>query len=226
MKQLFIFVLFLSVCYVSPAQKKLNKEPVLNKLEDFFRFENVKQLNSHFGSKNVYTESTFYGDPNKGGKYCLVSQVNFGTPFSVLVIWNGDGTQLLEVQTSAYFYDFESKKIKLIPNKWKTTQGVHAGMNLSQLVKVNWFTLSFQPHQENQAFGLILKGFGWLKNDLKVSFSTQKLIYVYTLDLKRINDFFPQIPTTILKSNSKIIRKWDPMLELVTIYRDGLKPEN
>ncbi len=152
--------------------------------------------------------------------------MNFGTPLSVLVIWNGDGTQLCEVQTSVYFYDFESKKIKMIPNKWKTSQGVHAGMYLSQLVKVNWFTLSFQTHQEDQAYGLILNGFGWLKNDIKLPFSPQKLIYIYTLDLKRINDFFPQIPTAILKSSSKIIRKWNPMLELVTVYREGLKPEN
>jgi len=226
MKQLFIsFLLLFTIC-ACPARIRSNQKLVLNKLEDFFRFKDVGQLTSFFGAKNVYTENTFYGDPNKGGKSYLVSQVNFGTPFSVLAIWNRDGTQLCEVKTSAYFSDADSKKIKMIPNKWNTKQGVHAGMYLSQLVKVNWFTLSFQAHQENQTYGLVMNGFGWLKNEIKVPFSAQKLIYIYTLDLKRINDFFPQVPTTILKSNSKIIRKWNPMLELVSIYREGMKPEN
>jgi hypothetical protein len=225
MKQLIIFVLILFVIIITPVHARSSRMPVLNRLEDFFRFESVEQLTSYFGAKNVFTESAYYDDPNLGGKPFLVSQVNFGTPFSVLVVWNNEGNQLCEVQTSAYYYDEQNKKLILIQNKWKTYQGIHAGMNLSQLVVVNWFALTFRIHKDGLDNGVILHSFGWLKDESRVPFSTQKLEYTYTLDLKRIKEFFPELPAATLKSNNKLVRKWNPMLELVTIYREGLKPD-
>ena len=226
MKQLITFVLVLFVIFAIPVYAGSSRKPVLNTLEDFFRFESVEQLTSYFGAKNVFTESTYFDDPNLGGKPYLVSQVNFGTPFSVLIVWNKEGNQLCEVQTSAYFYDEFNKKIMLIPNNWRTCQGIQAGMNLSHLIAVNWFALTFRIHKEGLDNGVILHSFGWLKNESKVSFSTQKLGYIYRLDLKRIKEFFPELSVSTLKSNNKLVRKWNPMLELVTIYKEGLKPDN
>ena len=227
MKKLILFILFLLVACISTVQAKSNQKPVLNKLEDFFNFENVEQLTQYFGSGNVFTESTYYGDPSNGGKPYLVSQVNFGTPHSVLLIWNREGNLLCEVQTSTYFYDFERNRIKLIPNQWKTRQGIHAGMHLSDLVSMSWFPMKLKiklVQGDSTSVDLIIHN-GWIRNDRKEIVSDKKLIYIYTLNLKRIHNFIPKVSITILKSNSEIIRKWNPMLELVTIYREGLKPD-
>ena len=227
MKKLILFILFLLVACISTVQAKSNQKPVLNKLEDFFSFENVEQLTQYFGSDNVFTESTYYGDPNNGGKPYLVSQVNFGTPHSVLLIWNREGNLLCEVQTSTYFYDFESNRIILIPNQWKTRQGIHAGMHLSDLVSMSWFPMKLKIKLvpgDSTSVDLIIHN-GRIRNNRKEIFSDKKLIYIYTLNLKRIHNFLPKVSITILKSNSEIIRKWNPMFELVTIYREGLKPD-
>ena len=227
MKKLILFILFLLVACISTVQAKSNQKPVLNKLEDFFNFENVEQLTQYFGSDNVFTESTYYGDPSNGGKPYLISEVNFGTPHSVLLIWNREGNLLCEVQTSTYFYDFESNKIILIPNQWKTRQGIHAGMHLSDLVSMSWFPMKLKiklVQGDSTSVDLIIHN-GWIRNDRKEIVSDKKLIYIYTLNLKRIHNFLPKVSITILKSNSEIIRKWNPMLELVTIYREGLKPD-
>jgi hypothetical protein len=228
MKQLIICVLFLAAFCICPAQKKTTQKPALNKLEDFFQFENVEQLTSYFGTRNVFTESVYYSDPNEGGKFNLVSEVNFGTPRAVLLIWNSEGTQLFEVRTNIYFYDFDSKKIKMIPNKWKTKQGIYAGMHLSQLVAINWLPVSFNVQHEigDSTHGDLLINYGWIRKEIKVPFSIQRLFYNYTLDLKQLDVFFPQLSTPTLKSNNMIVRKWNPRLEMVTIYREGLKPEN
>ena len=224
MKKLIIIVLFLNCLLL---QAKSNHRPVLNILEDFFRFENVEQLTLYFGAKNVFTESSYFGDPNQGGKSYLVSQVNFGTSKSVLLIWNIEGNQLCEIKTNVYFYDFDSKELKLIPNRWKTGQGIFAGMRLSQLVEINRFPMgvNFQNEPGETTYGNLLIHFGWIKNEMDVPYSVQKLVYVYTLDLKRIHKFFPQIPSGTLKSNNKILKKLNPMIEMLTIYREGLKPE-
>ncbi|MDP4240109.1 MAG: hypothetical protein Q8904_11635 [Bacteroidota bacterium] len=228
MKQLIICVLFLAAFCICPAQKVINQQPVLNKLEDFFQFENVEQLTSYFGTKNVFTESVYYSDPNEGGKSNLVSEVNFGTPRAVLLIWNSEGTKMLEVRTNIYFYDFDSKKTELIPNKWKTKQGIFAGMHLSQLVAINWWPLSFNVQHEtgDSIHGDLLINSGWIRKEIKVPFSIPRLIYNYTLDLRQLNVFFPQLSTSTLKSNNKMVRKWNPLLEMVTIYREDLRPEN
>ena len=94
MKQPVLLVLFLLACWFIPVQAKPNSVPVLNTLEDFFRFENVEQLTSYFGAANVFTDLTYYGDPTKNGKPYLHSEVNFGTSHSVLVIWNNEGSFL------------------------------------------------------------------------------------------------------------------------------------
>jgi len=228
MKKLILFILFLLVACISTVQAKSNQKPVIDKLEDFFCFENVEQVTQYFGPGNVFTESTYYSDPNNGGKRYLVSQVNFGTPHSVLLIWNREGNLLCEVQTSVYFYDFESNKIVLIPNQWKTKQGVHAGMSLSDLVSMNWFPMmlntEFVPGDTTSVDLIIHQG--WIRNNRNNTFSDKILIYIYTFDLKRIHNFFPEISMGTLKSNAEIIRKWNPMLELVSIYRNGFKPDN
>lgn len=227
MKKLILFILLLLVANISPVLAKSNQKPVINKLEDFFSFENVEQLTRYFGSGHVFSEISYSGDPNNGGKLYLVSQVNFGTPHSVLIIWNREGNLLCEVQTSSYFYNYESKKIKLIPNLWKTKQGIHAGMHVSELVSINWFPMVLNIEQKpgNSTYGILISRLGWIRKSRKDPYSDYKLMYVYTLDLKRIHSFYPQLPPTPLKTNSAIIRKWNPILELVTIYRDGLKPD-
>jgi hypothetical protein len=226
MKQPVLFVLFLFVVWNASGKAKPIYMPVLNHLEDFFRFENVDQLTSRFGSINVFTEKAYFGNPNKAGKFSLISQVNFGTPYSVLIVWNTEGNMVCEVKTSAYFLDYKSKKPKLIPNSWKTYQGIYAGMNLSQLVRVNWFVLKFRIHCGDLADGMILPGFGWLKEKTNVSFSTQRLVYRYTLDMKRVNDFFPEPTPSLLRSSDRTVRKWNPLLEIITVYREGLMPGN
>ena len=228
MKQLTIFVLLLIVNCSSILQAKSNPKPVINSIEDFFQFENVEQLSDCIGAENVFTETAYYGDPNSGGKLYLVSQVNFGTPHQALLIWNREGNQLYEVQASAYFYDFKHKKIKFIPNKWKTRQGIHAGMHLSGLVAINWFpvTINIRHVKGDSAYGDLHIRLGWVKNKVKVPYFPQKLVYIYSLDLKRINEFFPASLEATLKSNHKVVKKWDPMLELVTVYREGLKPDH
>ena len=227
MKKLILFILFLLVACISTVQAKSNQKPVINKLEDFFCFENIEQLIQYFGSGNVYTENTYFSDPNTGGKSYLVSQVNFGTPHSVLLIWNREGNLLCQVQTSVYFYDMTSKKMKLIPNQWKTRQGIHAGMHLSDLVSMSWFPMKLKIKLmpgDSTSVDLIIHN-GWIRNNRREIVSDKKLIYIYTLNLKRIHNFIPKVSITILKSNIEIIRKWNPMLELVTIYREGLKPD-
>lgn len=225
MKQVLILIMCLFVIFHSPAQVKPIQKPAINTLEDFFRFENVDQLTSYFGTENVFTETTYFGDPNKGAKPYLASQVDFGTPHAVLVVWNHEGTQLVEVKSSAYFYDCQKGKIVMIPNKWKTVQGIHAGMSLSQMVKVNWFVLTFLVQPANLNSGIIFHGFGWLREKRSVPYSKEKLLYNYTLDVKRVKNFFPVLTTTTLKSNNKTVRKWNPMLEMISVYREGMKPE-
>ena len=227
MKKLILFILLLSVAHVCPVSAKSNQKQVLNTLEDIFSFENIDQLTRYFGSDRVYTELSYSGDPNNGGKGYLFSQVNFGTPHSVLVIWNREGNVICEVQTSTYFYDFDRKKIKMIPNQWKTKQGIHAGMHLSELVSINWFPMFINIEHEpgNSTYGHLIHRFGWIRKNRNDPYSDYKLIYTYAFDLKRIRAFYPQSPVTSLKTNSEIVRKWNPILELVTIYREGLKPE-
>jgi hypothetical protein len=223
MKQPVLLVLFLLACWFQPVQAASNRLPVLNTLEDFFKFENVEQLTTHFGAANVFTEQTYYGDPNKKGKPYLHSEVNFGTSHSVLVIWNNEGNQVCEVKTSAYFYDYKSRKIKMIPNSWKTIQGIHAGMTLSRLARINWFVLKFWIHSGDLDDGTIISGFGWLREKRKVPFSMQRLIYQYTLDMKYVRDFYPDLTPVLLKSSDKTVRKWNPMLGIISVYREGLK---
>jgi hypothetical protein len=225
MKKLIIFVLFLYG--MSSLKANSTHKLVLNSLEDFFRFENVDQVTSYFGAENVFTESSYFGDPNLGGKSYLVSQVNFGTPKSILLIWNSAGNQLCEIKTNVYFFDFDTKKLKFIPNRWKTGQGIYAGMNLSRLVTINWLSMTVIVRNEpgDITYGNLVIQSGWIKNEIKVPFSVQKLVYIYTLDLKRIHDFFPVIPSGTLKSNNNIIKKWNPMLQMISIYREGLRPE-
>jgi len=227
MKKLILFILLLSVAHVCPVSAKSNQKQVLNTLEDIFSFENIDQLTRYFGSDRVYTELSYSGDPNNGGKGYLFSQVNFGTPHSVLVIWNREGNVICEVQTSTYFYDFDRKKIKMIPNQWKTKQGIHAGMHLSELASINWFPIMINIEQEpgNLTYGNLIPRMGWIRKTRNDPYSEHKLMYTYTLDLKRIHAFFPQFPNTALNSNSAILRKWNPILELVTIYRERLKPD-
>jgi len=226
MKQPFLFVLFLFASWNTSGKANPIHVPVLKNLEDFFRFENVEQLTSCFGATNVFTEKTYFSDPNKTGKSCLTSQVNFGTSHSVLVIWNAEGNLVCEVKTSAFFYDYKSKKIKTIPNNWKTYQGIHAGMNLAQLVRVNWFVLKFRIHSGDLTDGMILPGFGRLKEKANVSFSTQRLVYRYTLDLKKIKYFFPEATPSLLKSSDRTVRKWNPLLGIISVYREGIKPDD
>jgi hypothetical protein len=220
-----IVILFVFVFGICEAQTKSDIKPVLNTLEDFFRFQNVEQLTACFGNKNVFTERAFFTQPSEATKSYLVSEVNFGTAQSAMVIWNSEGTELYQVQASNYFRDFETGKTKMIQNKWKTKQGLHAGMSLSQIVAINWFAFSFNTPLvrgiENK--GAILFHCGWIEKKIKVPYSTQKLVYRYTLDLNLINEYFPQLSTTTLNSNNKKVKKWNPMLELVTIYREGLE---
>ncbi|HEY6913413.1 MAG TPA: hypothetical protein VI413_01965 [Paludibacter sp.] len=219
---------FISIFFISEAQTKSAEKPVLNTLEDFFRFENVEQLTSYFGTKNVFSETVYFSDPSNGGKPYLVSEVNFGTAQSILVTWNSKGTEIFQVQVSSYFQDRETGKMRMISNNWKTKQGLYAGMKLSQITRINWFPFSFntQLNKGVENKGEILLHFGWIKKDIKVPFSSQKLVYSYTLDLKRISDYFPQLSALTLKSNNKLVRKWNPTLELITIYREGLNPQN
>jgi len=228
MKQLMTSFFLLFVFYVGVTQAATGKKVELTNLEDFFRFENIQQLESHFGKENVFTEKTFFGDPTAGESPYLVSQVKFDTPQSVLVIWNEKGNLVCEVQTSAYFYDGKNKKTIFIPNNWKTKQGMYAGMPLAMLVRKNRSHLKFyvQPRKLNSNFGTILLQNERLRSQLKVPFSTQKLIYVYTLDLKRLKKFFHEFKDSILKSNNRIVRQMNPILDLISIYREGFKPEN
>jgi hypothetical protein len=223
-----ILVLFISSLGICDAQTKSAVKPVLNTLEDFFRFENVEQLASYFGNKNVFTETAYFIEPLEGGKPYLVSEVNFGTAQSALVTWNSDGTEVYQIQASSYFQDHDTGETKMISNNWKTNQGLYAGMKLSQIARINLFPFSFNTQLakgvENK--GEIHLHYGRIKKERKVPFSSQKLVYRYTLDLKHIDDYFPQISTSTLKSNNKMVRKWNPMLELITIYREGLNPQN
>ena len=223
MKKLILFILLLSVAHVCPVSAKSNQKQVLNTLEDIFSFENIDQLTRYFGSDRVYTELSYSGDPNNGGKGYLFSQVNFGTHHAVLVVWNHEGTKVVEVKSSAYYYDSQKGKIIFVPNKWNTIQGIHAGMRLSQLVKVNWFVLTFFVQPESLNNGIIFHGFGWLREKRSVSFSKEKLLYNYTLDVKRFKYFFHGLTTSTLKSNDKTVIKWNPMLEMITVYREGSK---
>lgn len=228
MKQLLSFVFLFLLVNAGLAQADRSKKITLNKLEDFFRFDNVEQLESYFGKKNVFTEIAFYGDPNEGNKSYLVSQVKFTTPQSVLVIWNGAGNVVCEVQTSAFYFDFVSKELKKLTNNWKTRQGVFAGMPLSSLVRINWWQLAFyvQDLEQDGKEGMIILKNGVLLKKNKVSFSNQKLVYEYNIDMKDIRKFFPEITTPILISNNKMVKKWNPILGLISIYREGLRPEN
>lgn len=227
MKYFISLILFFLLVSAGFAQPDKNKKITINKLEDFFRFENVQQLESYFGGKNVFTENTFYGNPNQGSKPYLVSQVKFDTPQSVLIIWNGAGNVVCEVQTSAFYYDFVTKKLKEIPNTWKTKQGVSAGMRLNNLVRLNWWPLSFYT-QDVEPYGkagnIILKT-GMLRSEIRVPFSNQKLIYEYMLDTEYIKEFISDVTTPVMKSNTNSVKKWNPILGLISIYREGLKPE-
>jgi len=226
MKKLILFILFLLVACISTVHAKSNKKPVVIKLEDLFCFKNVEQLTQYFGPDNVFTENAYYGDPNNGGKPYLVSQVNFGTPHSVLLIWNREGNQLCEIQSSAYFYDFKTNRIILIPNHWKTRHGIHAGMHLCDLISLNLFPMVLNIETvpgDSTCVDLIIHN-GLIRNKRKDALSDKKLSYIYTLDLKRIHNFCSAFSKAALKRNAEIIRKWNPMLELVTIYREGLKP--
>ncbi|MDD4971180.1 MAG: hypothetical protein PHT07_17265 [Paludibacter sp.] len=225
MKQVLTFVMCLFVLCDTSGQVKSTQKPVLNTLEDFFRFKNVDQLTACFGDENVFTEITYFGDPNKGAKPYLVSQVESGTNHAVLVVWNRKGTSVYEVKTSINIYDTLSKKLKILHNSWKNYQGIYAGMSLSQMVKINWFVLKFRVHPGRPDHGMILPGFGWLKESRRVSFLNEKLVYTYTLDLKSLKKYFPGLSSQTLKSNDKTVRKWNPMVELVTIYRDEVMPE-
>jgi len=227
MKQL-ILVIFISIFVICEAQTKSDIKPNMNTLEDFFRFENVEQLTSYFGNKNVFSETVYFAEPSSGGKPYLVSEVNFGTTQSILVTWNSNGTEVCQVQVSSHFQDHETGKTRIIPNAWKTKQGLYAGMKLSQIGRINWFPFSFntQLAKEVENRGEILLYFGWIKKDIKVPFSSQKLVYRYTLDLKRVSDYFPQLSAFTLKSNNKLVKKWNPTLELITIYREGLNPQS
>jgi len=226
MKRLLIYILLLFVVSIGQAQERKIQKFKISTIEDFFRFENVDQLCSYFGKENIFTEKTFYQKPESGGKAYLVSQVNFGTPKAVLVIWSGDGKLLCGVQSSAYFFDYKAQKKRLMPNNWKTKQGLASGMKLSELVKVNWFAIKFKTHTGKANYGDLFPGFGWLKFKRSVSFLPEKLIYEYTLDLKKRNEYFPTLSSLTLNSNDKLVRKWNPMLEMISIYREGMKPIN
>lgn len=226
MRQLLICVLSILVVFVSLAQEKNLQKPNIKNLEDYFQFKDVSQLSAVFGDENVFTESAFYRKPEDGGKPYLLSQVNFGTSKAVLMIWTGDGKILCGVQASAFYYDYKTQKMNLIPNSWKTKQGLHAGMRLSNLVKINWFPLSIKTNEGKVNYGVVLPGFGMLKNKIKVPYANQKLIYLYSMDLKNVNEHFAKSPKTILRSNDKIVKKLNPMLEMISIYRDGFNPEN
>lgn len=226
MRQLLLGMLLTFAVSVCAAQEKNMQKPDIKNLEDYFQFNDVRQLSIFFGIENVFTENVFYQKPEDGGKPYLVSQVNFGTPKAILVIWSGDGKVLCGVQASAFYYDYKIKKMNLIPNNWKTKQGIHAGLKLTNLVKVNWFPLSIKTNGAKANYGIVLPGFGRLKDQIKVPPANQKLIYEYTLDLKNVNEQFAKSPKAILRSNNKIVKKLNPMLEMISIYRDGFKPEN
>lgn len=226
MRQLLLCVLLVFAVSVCSAQEKSTQKPNIKNLEDYFHFKDISQLSATFGNENVFTENVFYQKPEDGGKPYLVSQVNFGTSKAVLMIWSEDGKVLCGVQASAFYYDYKMKKKSLIPNNWKTKQGLHAGMKLSNLVKVNWFPLSIKTNVAKADYGIVLPGFGRLKDQIKVHHANQKLIYVYTLDLKNVNEHFSTSPKAILRSNDKIVKKLNPMLEMISIYREGFKPEN
>lgn len=226
MRQLLLCVLLIFAASVCFAQEKNIQKPNIKTLEDYFQFKDVSQLSAAFGNENVFTENVFYQKPEDGGKPYLVSQVNFGTPKAVLVIWSEDGKVLCGVQASAFYYDYKMKKINFIPNNWKTKQGLHAGMKLSNLVKVNWFPLSIKTSDGKVNYGIVQPGFGKLKDQIKVPHVNQRLIYVYTLDLKNVKEYFAKSPNAILRSNDKTVKKLNPMLEMISIYRDGFKLEN
>jgi hypothetical protein len=226
MRQLLVSICLIFGILLGQAQDKSLKKSAVITLEDLFRFENVGQLTDFFGRENVFTETTFYQKPEDGGKPYLQSQINFGTPKAVLAIWTGDGKTLCGVQVSAFYYNYKTQKLNLIPNEWNTRQRLHAGMKLSDVIRVNWFALSFETHKGKLNYGHLIPGFGWLKKETKVSFLPQKLFYEYTLDLKKINEYFPKGDKLMLKSNDKTVRKWNPMLEMISIYRVGMKPQN
>jgi hypothetical protein len=226
MRKLLIYAFLVFGFLMGKAQDNSLKKSDIKTLEDLFRFENVNELTAFFGQNNVFTETTFYQKPEDGGKSYLQSQINFGTPKAVLVIWTADGKTMCGVLTSAFYYNYKTKKMNLIPNEWNTKQRLHAGMKLSDVIKVNWFALSFEARGGKVNYGNLNPGFGWLKSETAVSFLPQKLFYEYSLDLKRMKEYFPKLNKLTLKSNDKLVRKWNPMLEMISIYRVGMKPAN
>jgi len=226
MRQLLIYVFLFFGILVSEAQSNSFKKSDIKTLEDLFRFENVAELTTFFGQDNVFTETTFYQKPENGGKPYLQSQINFGTPKAVLVIWTADGKTMCGVQTSAFYFNYKTKKMNLTSNEWITKQRLHAGMELSDVIKINWFPLSFETHRAKLNYGNLIPSFGWLKKETTVSFLPQKLLYEYTLDLKKINEYFPKANGLTLRSNNRLVKKWNPMLEMISIYRAGMKPQN
>ena len=38
-------------------------------------------------------------------------------------------------------------------------------------------------------------------------------------------NFYPELTPVVLKSSDKTVRKWNPMLEIITVYREGLEPD-
>lgn len=224
MRQLLIYIFLFFGFLMGKAQDSSFKKSDIITLEDLFRFENVAELTAFFGENNVFTETTFYQNPGVGGKSYLQSQVNFGTPKAVLVIWTGDGKTMCGVQASAFYFNYKTNKMNLIPNDWTTKQRLHAGMNLSDVIKINWFALSFEASGSKSTYGYLNPGFGWLKREITVPFLHQKLFYEYTLDLKRMKEYFPNTDKLKIKSNDRVVRKWNPMLEMISIYQVGMKP--
>lgn len=156
---------------VQPSKKLIDKRLVyyfkvqrklLPAVRDVVFAEDLLQLTSHeylaavFGSHNV-KKDLFYFSQNEMNK-CSVLFPN--TSMQVIVVWKDEiniqgisfliiGGQLKEASANVTYKDMEY-------NKWRSSNGVYAGMSLRQLIELNENQVNFYGWETDQP-GLVTK---------------------------------------------------------------------
>jgi len=165
---------------VQPSSKIINERTVyyfeiqrklLPAVRDVVFAEDLLQFTSHeyfaavFGSQNV-KKDLFYFSENEMNK-CSVLFPN--TSMQVIIVWKDEinnqgisflviGGQLKEASTNITYNDIQY-------NKWRSTNGVYAGMSLRQLIELNENPVSFYGWETEQP-GLLSK-----QNTGKINFN-------------------------------------------------------
>ncbi len=133
--------------------------------EDLLQFSSHEYLVAVFGSQNV-KKDLFYFSENEMNK-CSVLFPN--TSMQVIIVWKDEinnqgisflviGGQLKEASTNITYNDIQY-------NKWRSTNGVYAGMSLRQLIELNEKPVSFYGWETEQP-GLLSK-----QNTGKINFN-------------------------------------------------------